>query len=137
MKKRGILNSDIAREVSLLGHTDLIMIADCGLPIPEGVKRIDLSIIPGTPNFKLIYDLLLKEVFVEEQIIADEMIEENFDLYKCLDDKIDIKTCSHEELKLLSKDCKFIIRTGENTPYGNIILKCGVDFEELNENSSI
>lgn len=34
----------------------------------------------------------------------------------------------HEEVKELSKDCKAVIRTGEFTPYSNIILKSGVLF---------
>ncbi|PAE14687.1 D-ribose pyranase, partial [Virgibacillus sp. 7505] len=51
MKKLGILNRDIARVLASLGHTDLIVIADCGLPIPSGVECIDLSIRLGVPNF--------------------------------------------------------------------------------------
>lgn len=39
MKKHGILNSDIAKILADLGHTDKIVIGDAGLPIPEGVKR--------------------------------------------------------------------------------------------------
>ena len=34
MKKNGILNSHIAKVLADLGHTDTIVIADCGLPIP-------------------------------------------------------------------------------------------------------
>ena len=37
MKKHGILNSDISKVLSDLGHTDQITIGDAGLPVPEGV----------------------------------------------------------------------------------------------------
>ena len=37
MKKLGHLNRDIARVLACLGHTDSIVIADCGLPVPPGV----------------------------------------------------------------------------------------------------
>ncbi|MHB1407824.1 MAG: RbsD/FucU domain-containing protein, partial [Desulfitobacteriaceae bacterium] len=40
MKKIGILNSEISRVISELGHMDKIVIADAGLPIPAHVKRI-------------------------------------------------------------------------------------------------
>lgn len=40
MKKHGVLNSEIASILALLGHTDTIVIADCGLPIPDGVKEL-------------------------------------------------------------------------------------------------
>ena len=41
MKKHGILNSSISKVLADLGHTDQIIIADCGLPIPDHVKKID------------------------------------------------------------------------------------------------
>lgn len=41
MKKNGILNSDISKVLADLGHTDYIVIGDCGLPIPNQVKKID------------------------------------------------------------------------------------------------
>lgn len=51
MKRHGVLNSEIAAVLASLGHTDKIVIADCGLPVPEGVKRIDLAIELGKPSF--------------------------------------------------------------------------------------
>lgn len=35
---------------------------------------------------------------------------------------------THEELKIMLNDCKAVIRTGEQTPYANIILRAGVIF---------
>ena len=51
MKKHGVLNSEITSILASLGHTDTIVIADCGLPIPDGVKRIDLAVEIGKPSF--------------------------------------------------------------------------------------
>ena len=39
MKRQGILNSEISRVLTYMGHTDQICIGDCGLPIPEA-KRV-------------------------------------------------------------------------------------------------
>ena len=39
MKRAGILNSEISRVLSYLGHTDCIAIGDCGLPIPDETER--------------------------------------------------------------------------------------------------
>lgn len=44
MKRHGILNSHISKVLTDLGHTDMVVIADAGLPIPDGVPRIDLSL---------------------------------------------------------------------------------------------
>ncbi|PIW12307.1 MAG: D-ribose pyranase, partial [Candidatus Infernicultor aquiphilus] len=40
----------------------------------------------------------------------------------------EVKFISHEELKELSKQARAIIRTGECSPYANIILISGVIF---------
>jgi D-ribose pyranase len=41
---------------------------------------------------------------------------------------INIVIVSHEEFKKATGDAKAIIRTGEFTPYANVILKSGVVF---------
>lgn len=51
MQKIGILNSEIAKVLADMGHTDTIVIGDCGLPVPDGVKKIDLALKLGTPRF--------------------------------------------------------------------------------------
>ena len=42
MYKTGILNSDISKVLSDLGHTDQIVIADCGLPVLKTLRRLTL-----------------------------------------------------------------------------------------------
>lgn len=37
MKKSGIINAELLRRLALLRHTDLLVVADAGLPIPPGV----------------------------------------------------------------------------------------------------
>ncbi|MFV0247125.1 MAG: D-ribose pyranase [Mycoplasmatales bacterium] len=136
MKRRGILNSDIAKGLSDLGHTDMIMIADCGLPIPNGVKKIDISLKPGTPTLLDVYNVLVKELIIEKEIIAIESKANNDEFYNEFNEHTNVEELTHEKLKELSKECKFIIRTGEITPYANVILVSGVDFKELSESSN-
>ena len=40
----------------------------------------------------------------------------------------EIEFVSHSELKKMTEDCKAVIRTGETTPYSNIILQSGCIF---------
>ena len=51
MQRGGMLNSSIAKVLADLGHTDTIVIGDCGLPVPAGVPKIDLALKPGMPSF--------------------------------------------------------------------------------------
>ncbi|QIW81621.1 D-ribose pyranase [Bacillus tequilensis] len=131
MKKHGILNSHLAKLFADLGHTDKIVIADAGLPVPDGVLKIDLSIKPGLPAFQDIAAVLADEMAVEKVIAAAEIKasnQENARFLEKLFSEQEIEYLSHEEFKLLTKEAKAIIRTGEFTPYANCILQAGVLF---------
>lgn len=129
MYKTGILNSEISKLLSDLGHTDQIIIADCGLPVPQGVKKIDLALEFGKPSFLEVFHLIKNHMVIEQVTIANEMIKQNDDLYiQLVSENIDISTVSHEQLKVDSEKVKAIIRTGEAKPFANAILKSGVLF---------
>lgn len=134
MKKKGILNSDISVILSDMGHTDKIVIADCGLPIPEDVVKIDISLSLGNPKFIDVLYEVLKDMKVEKVILASEIKDKNKILYEEIlsvletDNVGSIDYVSHEEFKAMLKDVRAVIRTGEATPYANIILQSGVIF---------
>ncbi|KAJ49181.1 D-ribose pyranase [Clostridium tetanomorphum] len=131
MKKMGLLNSNITSVISRMGHTDSLAIGDCGLPIPEETERIDLALIKDIPTFIDTLKCVLMELQVEEVEIAKETLEVSPKLYEEIKKElgnVKITLISHEELKEKLKDCKAVIRTGEQTPYANIILKSGVIF---------
>lgn len=131
MRKTKLLNSQISSVISEMGHTDSLAIGDCGLPIPKDVKRIDLAIIKNLPTFIDTLKAVLLELEIEEVILATETEKISNDLYKEIKKEIgDVKVTfvSHEKLKENLKECKAVIRTGEQTPYANIILKSGVVF---------
>ena len=131
MKKTALLNSNISSVISKMGHTDSLAIGDCGLPIPKETERIDLALIKGIPTFMDTLRAVLMELQVEEVEIAKEAVEVSPTLYKEIEKElgnVKIPLISHEELKKRLKNCKAVIRTGEQTPYANIILKSGVVF---------
>ena len=128
MKKQGILNRELAGIFAKLGHTDQIVIADCGLPIPDGVTCIDLAYKLGEPTFLTILDVVLDDLVVEHAILAEEIKEKNTDVHEAVTSKLQASYVSHEQFKAQTKNAKVIIRTGETTPYANIILQSGVIF---------
>ncbi|HRG62828.1 MAG TPA: D-ribose pyranase [Burkholderiales bacterium] len=132
MNKHGILNSEICKVLADLGHTDMVVIADCGLPIPDGVKKIDLALKLGTPGFIEVVELLTQYMQIEKATIASEIHAKNpatyMSLEKTLGEQISLEELSHEEFKLLTHKARAIIRTGEATPYANVILHAGVIF---------
>ncbi len=129
MKRHGILNSHISKVLTDLGHTDMIVIADCGLPIPAGVERIDLALELGTPSFADVVRIVADDMAVEQVTLASEIKEANPVALEAVT-KLDVPQdyVSHEAFKELTKQAKVIIRTGEATPYANVILHAGVIF---------
>lgn len=133
MKKKGILNSDISRVLSYMGHTDCIAIGDCGLPIPDEVERIDLALAFGEPTFMRTLEIVAGDMKVEKIVLAEEIEEQNPSVLGEIEEffagqDIEVEFVSHTELKKRTHDCKAVIRTGETTPYANIILQSGCIF---------
>lgn len=131
MYKTGTLNSEISKVLSDLGHTDTIVIADCGLPVPKGIQKIDLAVRQGLPSFIDVVDEVARHMVIENVTLAEEIKDSNPAVLKEVDSLVkDIPNdfVTHEQFKTLTENSKVIIRTGEATPYANIILRSGVNF---------
>ena len=133
MKRHGILNSDISRVLSYMGHTDCICIGDCGLPIPNETERIDLAVKFGVPTFMDVLKEVGNDMKIEKIVLAEEIKEYNPQILAEIKEyfagqEVEVEYVSHVELKQMTKECKAVIRTGETTPYANIILQSGCIF---------
>ena len=131
MKKTGILNQPISSVIAGMGHKDTLVVADAGLPIPSGTERIDLALTEGLPPFLDTLRAVLTEMEVERAIVAEEMLEVSPELYEGIEDllgDVSIERVTHEDLKARTHSARAVIRTGEFTPYANVILVAGVVF---------
>lgn len=128
MKKIGIINQPISTVISGLGHLDTLAIADAGLPIPPETQRIDLALKPNLPSFLETLDVVLTEMHVEKAIVAEEMYQASPLIYHSLTralDHIPIEAIPHISLKEKLRETRAVIRTGEYTPFANVILVAG------------
>jgi len=131
MKKSGILNRELSRIVASMGHGDYVVISDAGLPVPKNVEVVDVSVSENIPRFLDVLSSVLAELKVEKAIVAKEMKINNsqvFNKVKRLLPGVEIKEISHEEFKKEISSARAVVRTGEFTPYSNIILVSGVVF---------
>ena len=135
MKKSRLLNSELSYEIAKIGHTAHITLCDAGLPIPQSVKRIDLAVEAGLPGFINVLDPVLSEIQVEEIILAEEIKEKNMPMYEAIMKSFKeagmnpkVVFVPHEEFKKITHNSEAIVRTGECSPYANVILKSGVVF---------
>ncbi len=139
MRKHTLLNSPLASVISTMGHTDQLVIGDAGLPIPSQPLRIDLSVKQGLPTFIDVLETTTTELQVEKAIMAEEFKQVSPELHAMVvvhlselaakqGNEIVIEYVSHEAFKQQTQKAKAVVRTGECTPYANIILEAGVVF---------
>ena len=139
MKKHALINAELSYLVARLGHRQEITICDAGLPIQNESKRVDLALIPGVPDFMSTVRAVLSEMQLEAVILAEEFAVESPDLHQALlgfihdeelliDKKIRVDYLSHEVFKQRTNQSEAVIRTGEFTPFANVILQAGVVF---------
>ena len=131
MKKIGILNQPISSVIAGLGHMDTLVIADAGLPIPPEAQRVDLALTEGIPSFIDTLRVVLTEMEVERAIVAEEMLDASPQVYEAVKEMlgdVPIETVTHLIFKEQTRSARAVIRTGEFTPYANVILTAGVVF---------
>ncbi|MEZ1314398.1 D-ribose pyranase [Pseudomonas fluorescens] len=134
MKKTPLLNVALSRLIASLGHGDLVVIGDAGLPVPPGVELIDLALTQGVPDFIGTLSVVLSEMQVERHVLATEILDRQPPALAALE-KLHAEGAlgqrellSHEQFKVLSRQARAIVRTGECQPYCNIVLAAGVTF---------
>lgn len=131
MKKTPLLNTALSELIASLGHGDMVVIADAGLPIPAETYRIDLALTRGVPGFIETVRTVLSEMQVERAIIANETTRVSPQVLQDLQallPGVPFEQVSHDELKDLCHRARAVVRTGEFTPYANVVLVAGVVF---------
>lgn len=133
MKRNGVLNSGLSRIIASMGHTDKLVICDSGLPIPKNSDVVDLALTRNIPRFMDTLKVILEELKVEEAIVTNELVNGNRKYFKEISSLLNgtkIKKVNHEKFKEITRNGGNVtfVRTGEATPYANIILISGVTF---------
>ncbi len=131
MKKTKVINSDISRVIAQMGHFDKLSIGDAGMPVPAGTEKIDLAVDNGIPSFTQVLLNVLEELEVQRIYLAEEIKSENPKMLESIQEimpNVPVTFIPHSEMKQDLNNCRAFIRTGEMTPYSNIILESGVVF---------
>jgi D-ribose pyranase len=130
-RNHGTLNAQLSRVFSELGHTDEIVVTDAGLPIPPGVERVDLAVRAGLPSFLQLLDVTLEEVAVEAAVAPAEVATHSPQLLAALRERlstigVELELLPHVEFKRRTEGARAAVRSGEFTPYANVLLRAGV-----------
>ena len=127
MKETGILNREIAAELAKMGHTDRMMIVDAGLAVPNTTKVIDLSLSVNVPTVIDVLEEVLKRFSVEKIIYSKATSEvsptREKEFLNHFNDDVEVEVVDHPVLRdQITRDVKFVIRTGDFTANSNIVL---------------
>lgn len=131
MKKTKVINSDISRVIAQMGHFDKLSIGDAGMPVPRGTEKIDLAVDSGIPSFMDVLNNVLEELEVQKIYLAEEIKENNPKILTQITDCLPntpVEFIPHSDMKAELNNCHAFIRTGEMTPYANILLESNVVF---------
>lgn len=127
------INPALSRVISETGHTDILVVTDAGLPIPPGAERIDLAYRPGAPAFLDVLDTVLAELVVEGATVSAEIAEQSPEMLEALRERFagmgfEIVMVPHVAFKERTHAARAFVRSGEYTPYANVILHAGVAY---------
>ncbi len=129
MKEVGMINGHIDSALNRQGHMDLMMVVDAGFPCPVEVELIDIALSEGVPQILDVLAELRKVHSVEKIIIAQETKSHNptyFDkVAKSFGDNVEIEVVPHTKFNERSHNVKTIVRTGDFTAWGNVMLVSG------------
>lgn len=127
MLKSGILNPDLLSLLARVRHTNTLVIADRGFPAWPGLETIDLSLVDNIPRVRDVLQALKPNFVVGAAWMAEEFRRENGDNvqqdYHDLLGEVSIEFEPHDAFKRRVPHAVGLVRTGDTTQYGNIILE--------------
>ena len=129
MKEVGMLNGAIDSALNRQGHMDLMMVVDAGFPCPDQVEVIDIALSTGVPSILDVLAELKRYHSVEKLVMAQETLDHNPAYFgkvsQAFGAGVAVEVIPHTELKARSQNVKTIIRTGDFTAWGNVMLVSG------------
>ncbi len=127
MIKTGILNPAILSLVSRVRHTNTLVIADRGFPFWPQIETVDISLVDDVPTVLQVLKALLPNFKAGRAWMAEEFLSHNSEeqaaAVRNVLGAIPLELLPHVDFKLGVPRAIGLIRTGDATPYANIILE--------------
>ncbi len=129
MLKSGILNPKINSLLSLVRHTNTLVIADRGFPNWKEVETVDISLVDDIPRVLDVLAAICSNFSVARAFMAEECNEavgpETIQQFKSMLAGVALEFEPHINLKKRVPHAIGIIRTGDTTQYANLVLESG------------
>jgi D-ribose pyranase len=127
MLKHGILNPLILSLLARVRHTNSLVIADRGFPSWPMIETVDISLVDNVPTVLQVLDAVRENFVIGPVFMAEEFLLHNPDpiqaAYSTALAGLEVTHEPHEaRFKPRVPRAIGLIRTGDTTPYGNLIL---------------
>ena len=127
MLKTGILNPRILELLARIRHTNTLVIADRGFPFWSQIETVDISLVDDVPTVLQVIAAVRGSCVIGKAWMAKEFLKAN-------DERMQARFVSalkgasvkfepHVDFKKRVPNAIGLIRTGDTTQYGNIILE--------------
>lgn len=127
MLKTGILNPHLLDLIARIRHTNTLVISDWAFPFWPEIETVDISLTHGIPTVLDVLDLLTPVFQIGRIWQADEFVAANtadtVERFAKSFGQIPLTREAHVDFKKRVPHAIGLIRTGDPTPYGNIILE--------------
>jgi D-ribose pyranase len=127
MLQSGILNPHVLDLVARIRHTNTLVIADWAFPFWPQIETVDISLTQGIPTVIDVLDVLtpvfkIGRIWQAEEFLATNKPETIARFNQSFGD-IPVTREAHVEFKKRVPLAIGLIRTGDPTPYGNVIVE--------------
>ena len=127
MLKTGILNPQLLSLLARVRHTNALVIADRGFPFWPQIETVDISLVDNLPTVLQALVAIRPNFVAGKAWMAREFLRENGKgtraKFIAALKGVSLKFEPHAEFKKRVPQAIGLIRTGDTTPYGNIILE--------------
>lgn len=127
MLKKGILNPHILNLLARIRHTNTLVIADRGFPFWPTIETVDLSLIDGIPTVLQVLSAIRDNFTIGGVHMASQFRDANSGpTILTFEHALEGVPLTYEDHEMVFKKrvpgAIGLIRTGDTTPYGNMIL---------------
>jgi D-ribose pyranase len=127
MLQSGILNPHVLDLVARIRHTNTLVICDWAFPFWPEIETVDISLTKGIPTVLDVLDLLtpvfkIGRIWQAEEFLATNT-PENIARFNQSFGSIPVTREAHVDFKKRVPFSIGLIRTGDPTPYGNVIIE--------------
>lgn len=130
MIQQGILNPGLLDLLARIRHTNRVVIADWAFPYWPQIETVDISLTAGIPTIGDVLKLLQPNFKVGRILQAEEFLANNpqeviaaYDARFASFTGAEVERLAHNDFKKFVPDCIGLIRTGDCTCYGNVMLE--------------